>query len=172
MNNEVCVAFFVVFSSLLSFDWNLHEEPTTTTEGTKTRTETTTTTTEIPTTTTETTTTETLTTTTETPTTTTTDQTTPKPKISSLEETRSTKAKPEEPEGVIPAKIEVVVTQSLYQIIDETLRERLVNFEARIATLIVQRDVTRDQIEDFEPTFDDDFFKGAFKETDRYYKFF
>ena len=86
--------------------------------------------------------------------------TTVKPTFSSVEETGPTKE---------TTKIEVVVTRSLYRIIDEALRQRLVNFESRIAALITQRDATRDKIADFEPTFDNNFFERAFIETDRYF---
>jgi hypothetical protein len=60
------------------------------------------------------------------------------------------------------ATVEVVITQSLYRLIDEALRERLINFEARIATLLSKREETKQIIEVFEPTFDDNFFDTGF----------
>ena len=68
-------------------------------------------------------------------------------------------------------KLEVVVTQSLYRIIDETMRERLVGFEARIASLLQEREEIRKDIDNFSPKTDDDFFSEAFKVKDRYTKF-
>ena len=68
-------------------------------------------------------------------------------------------------------KLEVVVTQSLYRIIDETMRERLVGFEARIAALLQEREEIRKDIDNFSPKTDDDFFSEAFKVKDRYTKF-
>jgi hypothetical protein len=61
-----------------------------------------------------------------------------------------------------PPRVEVVVTKSLYRIIDEKLRERLINLESRIANLQNEKERRKDQIVEFGPTFDDAFFEKAF----------
>ena len=62
-----------------------------------------------------------------------------------------------------PTKLEVVVTKSMFRLIDEAFRNRLINFESRIASLLAEREKIRDDIETFDPAFDATFFEGAFK---------
>ncbi len=85
----------------------------------------------------------------------TTTTTTLKPKISSS--TGSTR------------NVEVIVTPSIYRLIDQAFRERLINFESRIAALLEDRERVRDEIESFKPAVDEDFFNGAFIENERYF---
>jgi len=59
-------------------------------------------------------------------------------------------------------KLEVVVTRSMYRLIDEAFRERLVNFESRIASLLSEREKIREDIQQFNPAFDASFFDEAF----------
>ena len=82
--------------------------------------------------------------------------TTVKPKISSST-TGSTR------------NVEVIVTPSIYRLIDQAFRERLINFESRIAGLLEDRERVRDEIESFKPAVDEDFFNGAFSENERYF---
>lgn len=82
--------------------------------------------------------------------------TTVKPKISSST-TGSTR------------NVEVIVTPSIYRLIDQAFRERLINFESRIAGLLEDRERLRDEIESFKPAVDEDFFNGAFSENERYF---
>ena len=82
--------------------------------------------------------------------------TTVKPKISSST-TGSTR------------NVEVIVTPSIYRLIDQAFRERLITFESRIAGLLEDRERVRDEIESFKPAVDEDFFNGAFSENERYF---
>jgi len=82
--------------------------------------------------------------------------TTVKPKISSST-TGSTR------------NVEVIVTPSIYRLIDQAFRERLITFESRIAGLLEDRERLRDEIESFKPAVDEDFFNGAFSENERYF---
>jgi len=68
-------------------------------------------------------------------------------------------------------KLEVIVTQSMYRLIDEAMRDRLITFEARIASLLHERENIKKEIDDFTPKTDDDFFSESFKVKDRYIKF-
>ena len=65
--------------------------------------------------------------------------------------------------------VEVIVTPSIYRLIDQAFRERLITFESRIAGLLEDRERLRDEIESFKPAVDEDFFNGAFSENERYF---
>ena len=64
--------------------------------------------------------------------------------------------------GLSETKLEVVVTRSMFRLIDEAFRERLINFESRIASLLSEREKIRDDIQQFNPAFDASFFDEAF----------
>ena len=71
-------------------------------------------------------------------------------------------------------KIEVIISQSIYRLIDEAFRERLINFESRIASLLHKRQKIETEIDDFIEMNDflsDDFFSDVFKEKERYPNF-
>jgi hypothetical protein len=59
-------------------------------------------------------------------------------------------------------KVEVVITKSIFRLIDEAFRARLINFESRIAGLLDQRERMKDEISNFTPKFDESFLDKAF----------
>ena len=67
--------------------------------------------------------------------------------------------------------VEVIINKSIYRLVDEALRERLINFESRIASLLHKRQIIETEIDNFIKTTDnffyDDFFSNNLKETDR-----
>ena len=65
-----------------------------------------------------------------------------------------------EPES--SGRVQIVVTQSIFRLIDEAFRERLINFESRIAALLGKREEVRDEIDAFTPSFEENFFNEAF----------
>ena len=130
------------------------------------------------------------TTTTTQPTTTTTQpttstSTTTQPTTTTTQQTTSTSTTPDQgPLGrEVPSvieektrseKIEVIISQSIYRLIDEAFRERLINFESRIASLLHKRQKIETEIDDFIEMNDflsDDFFSDVFKEKERYSNF-
>ncbi len=66
------------------------------------------------------------------------------------EETKRTTIQPN-------GKVEVIVTRSMYRLMDEAFRQRLINFESRIATLLDDRERVRSEMESFKPNTDEDF---------------
>ena len=76
--------------------------------------------------------------------------------------TTMSKATPTTTTSSLPTKLEVVVTKSMFRLIDEAFRHRLINFESRIASLLAEREKIREDIETFDPAFDTPFFEGAF----------
>jgi LAS superfamily LD-carboxypeptidase LdcB len=64
-------------------------------------------------------------------------------------------------------KVEVVVTQSIFRLLDEAFRNRLINFESRIATLLHQREMIKDEIQDFSTKIEDEFFSDFFAQNER-----
>jgi hypothetical protein len=68
--------------------------------------------------------------------------------------------------------VEVIINKSIYRLVDEALRERLINFESRIASLLYKRQIIETEIDAFikktDNVMSDDFFP---KEKDRYKSF-
>jgi hypothetical protein len=63
------------------------------------------------------------------------------------------------------SKIEVVITKSIFRLIDEAFRQRLQNFEVRIANLLAQREYTMNEINEFDKRLENEFteFENLFK---------
>lgn len=62
-------------------------------------------------------------------------------------------------------KVEVIVTRSMFRLMDEAFRQHLSTFEARIAHLLSKREEMKEDINLFNPTFDDNFFQQAFDDV-------
>ena len=62
-------------------------------------------------------------------------------------------------------KVEVIVTRSIYRLMDEAFRQHLTSFEGRIAHLLNEKEKMKEVIDRFNPTFDDNFFEKAFDES-------
>ena len=62
-------------------------------------------------------------------------------------------------------KVEVIVTRSIYRLMDEAFRQHLKSFEGRIAHLLNEKEKMNEVMDLFNPTFDDNFFEKAFDES-------
>jgi hypothetical protein len=65
-------------------------------------------------------------------------------------------------------RLEIVVTRSMFRLMDEALRQRLVNFEARIASLLQKKEQTNEEIKTFELLTDEEFMSDVFTDDTRY----
>ncbi len=56
----------------------------------------------------------------------------------------------------------------MFRLMDEALRQRLVNFEARIASLLQKKEQTNEEIKTFELLTDEEFMSDVFTDDTRY----